>query len=380
MTDLGWSNLIGEIYAAASGDAPFWPIAPKIALAFSSGSCILQVRNGFAGPIEHLTVTPNYTPELIATYDTYYHQHDVWANRGISHPVGSVLGSDDLIADSEFRETTIFREDAKLTKCFYLLGAILPIGGPDSAFGILGIHRNETETLFSSEEKRQGEQFLPHLKRALQLRERLARSDIRQQAMLQTMETLALGVMLVTCRGQVQFANPAAEDLLRRGAGLAMSHNRLHATAPSVDPEFQQLLRCATQAIGGRTTEAGGLIRLPSQDAKPISLSIYPFLAPTPSDGHHVPSALIFIGDPDLHNLPHRDVLAQMYGLTKAEAKLFEALLAGERLQNYAERSSIGLQTVKTQLSRLFYKTGSARQTDLVRDGLSNPILSLTKR
>lgn len=380
MADVEWSDLIGEIYAAASGEAPFWPLAPRIASAFNSGSCMLHVRNGFAGPIEHLTVTPNYTPELMATYDTYDYNHDVCTNLGMLNPPDTIPGNDDPISDNEYRETLMYREHITLTECLYLLGAILPIGGPDSAFGVLGIQRNETDVLFGPEEKRQGEMFLPHLKRALQLRERLARLDIRQQAMLQTMETLELGVILVTEKGQVLFANPPAEGLLRRRSGLVLIHNRLHAAVPSVDHEFKQLLRCATQAMSGRTADAGGLIRLPRPGAKPISLSIYPFLAPAPSNGHHIPSALIFIGDPDLIKPPRQDVLAQMYGLTKAEAKLFEALLAGQRLQDYADRSSIGLQTVKTQLSRLFYKTGSARQTDLVRDGLSNPILSLAKR
>ena len=380
VSDLSWSNLVVELYDAASGHAPFWPLAPKIADAFSSGGCVLQVRNGFAGPIERLTATPNYTPELIAAYNAYYHQHDVSTSRGIGHPPDSVLSCDDLIADSEFLATTILREHSTATQSFYLFDAILPIGGPESASGILGIHRNETDSLFSFKEKRQGELFLPHLKRALQLRERLARLEIQQQAMLQTMDTLVLGVMLVTSNGQVKFANPAAEDLLRRRSGLVMIHNRLHAAAPSIDPEFQRLLNSATRAVSGETPEAGGMLRLPRQGSKPINLSVYPFVGPAPSDRSRVASALLFIDDPDMHNPPRRDALAQMYGLTSAEAKLFEALLTGERLQNYADRCFIGLQTVKTQLSRLFYKTGSTRQTDLVRDGLSNPILSLTKR
>jgi DNA-binding CsgD family transcriptional regulator/PAS domain-containing protein len=278
----------------------------------------------------------------------------------------------------KFQETTLRREHDSAIQSFYLFH-VLPIGGPDNASGILGIHRSETEPPFSFEEKRQAEMFLPHLQRALQLRERLARSNIRQQAMLQTMETLALGVLLVTAKGQVQFANPAAEDLLRRRSGLAVNENRLYATAPQVDPEFQRLLRCAN-ASSGRTADTGGMIRLPRQGAKPISLSIYPFGPPASENGEHDASVLIFIGDPELHSPPRRDVLAQSYGLTGAEAKLFEALLAGQRLQDYADQCSISLQTVKTQLSCLFNKTGSARQADLVRDGLSNPILSLTKR
>jgi DNA-binding CsgD family transcriptional regulator len=193
------------------------------------------------------------------------------------------------------------------------------------------------------------------------------------------MEAVSVGMMVVADDGQLLFANPVAEELLYRRAGLFMINNQLHAVVPSVDPEFQRLLLRATQATTGKTTEAGGLLRIPRQGARPISLSIYPFMAPVPSNGDRVPSALIFINDPEINRPPQRDVLAQMYRLTKAEAKLFEALLAGERLQDYADRSSLSLQTVKTQLRRLFEKTGYTRQTDLVREGLSNPLLNLTK-
>jgi DNA-binding CsgD family transcriptional regulator len=92
-----------------------------------------------------------------------------------------------------------------------------------------------------------------------------------------------------------------------------------------------------------------------------------------------VPAALVFVSDPDLIEQPRRDVLAQVYDLTAAEAKLFEALLAGARLQDYAEQSSLSRETVKTQLAHLFDKTGHARQTELVRDALRNPLLTLKK-
>lgn len=344
------SELIGELYNAASGEAPFWPLAAKIASAFNSGSCILQVRNGFAGPIDYVAVTPNYTSEL---------------STSVEFPLQN--------------EIVINLQPGRLDQGAYHLNVVMPIGGPANAYGVLEVHRSQTGKPFSEEEKRQNEMFVPHLQRALQLRERLGQLNIREQAMLQTMETLALGMILVTSKGHVQFATPTAENLLRRKSGLTVNKNRLHVTAPSVDREFQLLLKCADQPIKGDTTETGGMIRVPREGMAPISLSIHPFVAPAPFNTDHGPSALILIGDPDLHGPPRREALAQMYRLTAAEAKLFEALLAGQRLQDYADRCAISLQTVKTQLNCLFLKTGSARQTDLVRDGLSNPILAIAK-
>lgn len=59
--------------------------------------------------------------------------------------------------------------------------------------------------------------------------------------------------------------------------------------------------------------------------------------------------------------------LRRTFGLTQAEARLLSALLTGERLRLYAERTGIKMSTAKTHLRNLFCKTGESRQIDLVR-------------
>jgi DNA-binding CsgD family transcriptional regulator len=61
---------------------------------------------------------------------------------------------------------------------------------------------------------------------------------------------------------------------------------------------------------------------------------------------------------------------------TPAEAT--EALVAGARLQDYAEQTGIALQTARTQLKHVFAKTNHHRQAALVRDVLRNPLLRMT--
>jgi DNA-binding CsgD family transcriptional regulator len=381
MEDWGeFSELIGELYDAASGNASFWPFAPKIAAAFASGSCTLWVRDGFAGPVEELSVTANHTPEQRARYEAYYYQHDVWVNNGLAFPKGTLMSGDEVISDDEFRESAIYQDHARHAGCFHVLGALVPIGGPAEAFGMFGLHRSETESRFGSDDRRRGTIFLPHLKRALQLREKLARLEIQQRAMAQATETLAVGVMLVSSGAQIIFTNPMAESILRRGKGLHARNHQLFATSPATDSELRRHIQNAARSSTGHAGDDGGLLRVARNGAKPLTLSIYPFAAPHLSDGRTVPAALVFVSDPDLIEQPRRDVLAQMYRLTAAEAKLFEALLAGTRLQDYAEQSSLSREAVKTQLARLCDKTGHARQTELVRDALRNPLLNLKNR
>lgn len=69
------------------------------------------------------------------------------------------------------------------------------------------------------------------------------------------------------------------------------------------------------------------------------------------------------------------EAVADLYGLTPAEARLVEALLGGETVAEYAERAGVSANTAKTQLKRVFAKTGCGRQAELVAAVLDNPVL-----
>ncbi|WP_374683654.1 helix-turn-helix transcriptional regulator, partial [Accumulibacter sp.] len=59
--------------------------------------------------------------------------------------------------------------------------------------------------------------------------------------------------------------------------------------------------------------------------------------------------------------------LMSLFGLTPAEARLAKAIGIGETLEVYAENSGLKVSTVRSQLKSIFAKTGTGRQTDLVR-------------
>lgn len=55
------------------------------------------------------------------------------------------------------------------------------------------------------------------------------------------------------------------------------------------------------------------------------------------------------------------------FGLTKAEARLADALWRGSTLEEAAEVFGVTKNTVRTQLCRIFVKTGAQRQSQLIR-------------
>ena len=77
--------------------------------------------------------------------------------------------------------------------------------------------------------------------------------------------------------------------------------------------------------------------------------------------------AAVFITDPNAAAIPALALLREMFGLTAAEAALAAQISRGDGIQAAAERLSISGNTARTHLSRIFDKTGTSRQAELVR-------------
>ncbi len=245
--------------------------------------------------------------------------------------------------------------------------------------GVIGIHRPYGAREFEESDKEPLGLLLPHLLRAMQLCQRLRSFEHGQRLALDALDSLAVGVIVLGEKRLVLFANATAERILRAGTALTARHGQLHAVNGRMDQGLQRALEDASQAAIGRSLGAGGALTLPRPEARPLSLLVCPLRPGAMRIEPSQPAAMIFIGDPDRQREPSMSVLAQTYNLTPAEAPLTEALLEGERLQDYADRVGVSIHTAKTHLKQVFAKTGHGRQADLIRDVLSNPVLRMSR-
>jgi DNA-binding CsgD family transcriptional regulator len=68
-----------------------------------------------------------------------------------------------------------------------------------------------------------------------------------------------------------------------------------------------------------------------------------------------------------------KEVLKKLYGLTEAESRLAVMLLGGLSIEQSAQRLGITLNTARTHLKKLFLKTETNRQGELIRVMLESP-------
>ncbi len=75
---------------------------------------------------------------------------------------------------------------------------------------------------------------------------------------------------------------------------------------------------------------------------------------------------VLMLVDPEDCPEPSDAILQQVFGTTKAEARIANRLICGESLQDIADGTGVAVGTVRSQMKALFAKTGTHRQAELV--------------
>jgi len=75
---------------------------------------------------------------------------------------------------------------------------------------------------------------------------------------------------------------------------------------------------------------------------------------------------IVMLVDPEDCPEPSDAILQQVFGTTKAEARIANRLICGESLQEIADATGVSMGTLRSQMKALFVKTGTHRQAELV--------------
>lgn len=202
------------------------------------------------------------------------------------------------------------------------------------------------------------ERLAPHMVLARRLHVRLVERRHDTEALLSAFDHLALGVVLLAADGRVTYANRSAADALGLAPGFVEPDAEDHRTAAwhrLVGPD-RDWKRDAAVVLGH------------PDDGRPLQLVAAPFgwSAHAGPLGRRFARA-VFIGDPRRRTGDPIGVLHEVYGLTPGETRLTLLLLADCSLEEAAELLDIAPTTARSVLKRIFEKTGTNRQSALVR-------------
>ena len=216
----------------------------------------------------------------------------------------------------------------------------------------------------TSEDRALLESLAPHIRESLRLHERLTSASANARALVTAFDHLALGVVLLDESRRVSFANRSADEILGVPADP-------RGVARRVEQRTQALARVL---VDQRSVRRGSLVLRHPDDGRPLQIFVTPFDWPASyGEAGRRYSTALFIGDPRRLSGDPIDVLNELYSLTPAESRLALLLTTGRSVEESATQLGIALSTARGVLKAVFAKTGTRRQSDLVRLLLTGP-------
>ena len=212
------------------------------------------------------------------------------------------------------------------------------------------------------------ELLAPHVCRALAISDALDIRVLRSEVLERTLDGLAAGVFLATRDGQVVYMNAAAERQARAGTSLRLVNNRLSP----VDPAARATLDKAMQDAGRDGADMRARehsIAMPGEAGGGCIATLLP-VAGGQRGGILAPfaaSVAVFTQDPVQAPPMPGEAFARLHGLTGGELRVLMALSQGLGGTEAADMLGVGEATVRTHLQRIYSKTGTSKQGDLLR-------------
>jgi DNA-binding CsgD family transcriptional regulator len=229
-------------------------------------------------------------------------------------------------------------------------------------FGVTGATMLSRNLVTSS-----GEGLLSHLQRVLNVHRRLSTVEDMLTGLTDVVDRLSHGVVLVGVSGFVVHANRSAEELFSADDGVRLQERELRADKVADTATLKALIANAMSSTS-RDKDGGALAVIARKSGRPPLRVLVTPLAQRPiAYSEDTPAALVFITDPEKMPLPSQQHLQRLFSLTPAEARVAMALLDGESVERLADHLGISRNTARTHLRRLFAKTNTKRQGELIR-------------
>jgi DNA-binding CsgD family transcriptional regulator len=301
-------------------------------------------------------------PELTAAWSER-HVDNLWTQPMITHPVCVPAAGDSFVPLERMRRTGFYREILEPQKIAH--GALFKVSdGPGFLEGF-SIHRSAARGVFTRTELACSEPFLLHLRRAMQLRFLLERSQRAERIALAALDRLAPAVLLVDRSGRVLFANASASQVAAAGDAIVLEDGAVKARHRTENRLLRGLI---DSAINGGP---GGVLPVSRASGRlPLSLLVSPLkgaLASALATDARVGAAAIFLVDPERQVEPPVDRLRAVYGFTPTEARVALEIVSAGSIAAAGLALKLAPETVRTHLKRIYAKTGVNRRSALVR-------------
>lgn len=216
---------------------------------------------------------------------------------------------------------------------------------------------------------------MPHVRRALGIAKAIELKRAEAATFADALDGIGAGLFLVDPDGRLIHANVAGHAMLAADDALRTAGGRLVAR----DGHANQRLRDAVAADDGAPPERKRVaLLLTGRDGERHIAHVLPLSAGARRRAGiaYAATAAVFVRRAAMATPAQPDIIATACNLTPAELRVLVAIVDVGGVPEVATRLGIAETTVKTHLGRVFEKTGTGRQAELVKlvAGFASPL------
>lgn len=318
--------------------------------------------------------------QFAETYKRAFATQDVWMKRlDCSGAMLHAARGEDLVAEHLLVGSDFYRHWLEPQGLFHSM--IIPLMRREETYIVCMVMRSESDGRFDDDAMAHLTGESAHLGRALEIHDILSRTATERDAALSALDQVRVGVIIVDDQGMVSDSNHVANEILAANDGLTVDRSGLKALTREATSALYELIAHAFRPDGNVDPAATDTISLERRSGgSELALTVGRLPISGRFLGTDRRTAAIYITDPDKPFELDAAKLRLIYKLTPAEARLAALLAQGRRLEDAAADLAVSLNTVRTHLKRIFSKTGTDRQAELVRLILSGPASIATTR
>ena len=240
------------------------------------------------------------------------------------------------------------------------------------------VFRRFNEGFADDEMRRRFALVVPHVRRALAIGQVIDLAKIEAAALADSLDTLPAGMFLVDASGRIVHANKSGHVMVASGDVLRAAGGRLGAVDSAAN---QALLDSFASAANGDAAvgRKGIAVPLRTRGDERYVANVLPLMSGARRTAgisyHAVATVFVHRAAFDLPSPP--EAIVNEFKLTPRELRVLFAIVEVGGVPEVAEVLGVSAETVKTHLGRLFEKTDTSRQADLVKlvSAYSNPLL-----
>lgn len=371
-----FSALTDDIYGAILDESRWLDVLRQTTQLVGAQAGVLLWSSEISGAADHAYYSFGIEPRYAESYAECYAKLDPLMVAMFSREIGDVASATELVPRGVFVQSTFYKEWAQPQGWAQSVQANLDKS--PTSFVHLSLWRNGTRGSVDWPTKDRLRPLASHMRRAMLVRQIVDRHAAEAATLGDTLDGIGPGLFFVNADAHILETNANGRAMLEQGALVRAYGGRLVPADRDAERELTEIL-CRFESGNAASSVQPASVLLSARAGEPFVAHVVPLIDGMRRGTGRAYTALaaVFVQNASFELPSSREVIAKSYKLTPTELRVLLAIVEVGGVPKVSEAMGISVSTVKTHLGRLFAKTGTDRQADLVKlvAAYVNPLL-----